>query len=72
MGFIVKVELCIEGMGAIVRAELGETFKNLKDDLKRRKKGNSIAIFHMDKDEDVAELERHVEAFKLVLRYYGE
>jgi hypothetical protein len=71
MGFTVKVELCVEGMGAIVRAELGETFKNLKDDLKRRKKGNSIAIFHMDKDEDVAELERHVEAFKLVMRYYG-
>lgn len=66
-----KLEVCIEGVNAIVRSELGETLENLKDDLKRRKKGNSIAIFHMDKDEDVAELERHVEAFKLVMRYYG-
>ena len=71
MGFTVKVELCVEGMGAIVRAERGETISNLNDDLKRRKKGGSLAIFHLNKDEDVAELERHVEAFKLVMRYYG-
>jgi hypothetical protein len=66
-----RVELCVEGMGAIVRAELGETLKNLKDDLKRRKNDTNIAIFHLKKDEDIAELERHVEAFKMVMRYYG-
>lgn len=67
-----KIEVCIEGVNDIIRTDLGETLKNLKDDLKRRKKDNSIAIFHMDKDEDVAEIQRHIDAIKLVLRYYGE
>lgn len=67
-----KLEVCIEGVSAIVRSELNETLKCLKDDLKKRKDDSSIAIFHMDKAEDVAELQRHIEAIKLVLRYYGE
>jgi hypothetical protein len=72
MGIVMKLEVCIEGVSAIVRSELSETLQCLQDDLKKRKKGNSIAIFHMEKDEDVAELQRHIEAMKLVLRYYGE
>jgi hypothetical protein len=71
MGIVMKVEVCIEGVNDIVRSELKDTLKNLQDDLKRRKAGNSIAIFHMTKDEDVDELQRHIEAFKLVLKYYG-
>jgi len=72
MGVVMKIEVCIEGVSAIVRSELNETLKCLQDDLKRRKAGKSIAIFHMEKDEDVAEMQRHIEAIKLVLRYYGE
>jgi hypothetical protein len=71
MGIVMKVEVCIEGINDIVCSELKDTLKNLQDDLKRRKAGNSIAIFHMTKDEDVAELQRHIEAIKLVLKYYG-
>ena len=66
-----KIEVCIEGVNDIVRSDLTNSLDNLKDDLKRRRKGDSIAIFHMEKDEDIAELKRHIEAFELVLRYYG-
>lgn len=66
-----KIEVCIEGVNDIVRSDLTNSLDNLKDDLKRRKKGDSVAIFHMEKDEDIAELKRHIEAFELVLRYYG-
>lgn len=66
-----KIEVCIEDVNDIVRSDLTNSLDNLKDDLKRRKKGDSIAIFHMEKDEDIAELKRHIEAFELVLRYYG-
>ena len=66
-----KIEVCIEGVNDIVRSDLTNSLDNLKDDLKRCKKGDSIAIFHMEKDEDIAELKRHIEAFELVLRYYG-
>jgi hypothetical protein len=66
-----KVELCIEGVNDIVRSELKDAMDTLKDDLKRRKAGNSISIFHMEKDEDIAEMQRHIDALKLVLKYYG-
>ena len=66
-----KVEVCIEDVNDIVRSDLTNSLDNLKDDLKRRKKGDSVAIFHMEKDEDIAELQKHIDAFNLVLRYYG-
>ena len=66
-----KIEVCIEGVNDIVRSDLTNSLDNLKDDLKRSKKGDSVAIFHMEKDEDIDELKRHIEAFELVLRYYG-
>ena len=66
-----KIEVCIEGVNDIVRSDLTNSLSSLKSDLKRRKKGDSVAIFHMEKDEDIAELKRHIEAFELVLRYYG-
>lgn len=66
-----KVELCVEGMNTLVRADLKDSLKSLQDDLKKRKAGGNIAIFHTDAKADIAELQKHVEAFKLVLRYYG-
>lgn len=66
-----KVELCIEGVNDIVRSELQEVLKLLKLDLKNVKNGSGISIFHADRDEDIAEIKRHIEAFKTVLKYYG-
>jgi len=67
-----KIDIDSEVLSEIVRADLSDTLKSLQTDLKRRKAGGTLAVFHMDKDEDVAELQRHIEAIKLVLRYYGE
>lgn len=66
-----KVEVCIEGVNDIIREDLKDTIKTLKTDLKRRKAKGTLAIFHMDKESDIAELQKHIDAFKLVLRYYG-
>ena len=66
-----KVEVCIEGVNDIIREDLTDTIKTLKTDLKRRKAGGTLAIFHMDKEADIAELQKHIDAFGLVLRYYG-
>ena len=43
----------------------------LKEDYKRRKKGHALAIFEHDINEDLTEIKRRIEAFKLVLAYYG-
>ena len=66
-----KVELCVEGMNTLVRADLKDALKCLQEDLKRRKAGANLAIFHTDPKQDIAELKHHIDAFKLVLRYYG-
>ena len=42
------------------------------DDLKRRKEDKGMAIFDCDKDEDIKKLNKHIKAFKLVLKYWGE
>ena len=65
-----KVELQSECITAIVRADLMSVRKHLRTDLKRRKAGHKLGIFSNDKDEDVAELKRHIAAFNTVIRYY--
>ena len=50
---------------------LKEALEILKADHKRRKKGHALAIFEHDIDEDLAEIKRHIKAFKLGLLYYG-
>ena len=50
---------------------LKEALEILKEDHKRRKKGHALAIFEHDITEDLAEIKRHIKAFKTVLLYYG-
>ena len=66
-----KVEIYVEGVADIVRSDLSEVLENLQDDLERRKEGHGLFIFHLNAKKDIAELKRHIEAFKLVLKYYG-
>jgi hypothetical protein len=66
-----KLELESECVAGIVRAEMKGMIRSLRDDLKRRKAGHGLAIFSTDKDEDVAEIKRHIAAFETVLKYYG-
>ena len=65
-----KIELQAECITGIVRADLMSVRKILRDDLKRRKAGDKLSIFSTDKDEDVAELKRHIAALDTVIRYY--
>lgn len=67
-----KVELCVEGMNTLVRQDLKGVVKTLRTDLKRRKAGGTLGIFHANQAEDVREIQKHIDAFRLVLRYYGE
>ena len=66
-----KVEVCSHGLDAIVRSDLKSVLHSLKRDLKTRKSGKGVGIFGTDKAKDVAEIQRHIDAFKIVLKYYG-
>jgi hypothetical protein len=65
-----KIEIDNGLLQELTAAELGRTLESLQKDYKDRKAGKSISIFSTDKKEDLAQLKEHIEAFKLVLRYY--
>ena len=67
----VTVELDWNTIDGIVKQELVSLKANLQEDLKKRKKGTGMAIFETDKTTDVALIKEHIEAFKLILKYYG-
>lgn len=67
-----KIELESDCAEAVVRADLKHMLKTMKEDLRKRKLGVLPAgIFENDLAEDVKELNRHIDAFKLILKYYG-
>lgn len=67
----VTVELDWDTVDNIVKQELASLKDNLKDDLKKRKAGKGIAVFEIDKTLDVALIKEHIDAFNLILKYYG-
>jgi hypothetical protein len=68
----VTVELDYDAVDDIVKQQLRSLRESLKDDLVRRKKDKGLAIFEVDKTTDIALIKEHIEAFNLILRYYGE
>ncbi len=66
-----NIEIGSDLIEEITAVELQRTLKSLQQDYKARKAGKWMAIFDTDKDKDLAELKRHIDAFKLVQRYYG-
>ena len=66
-----KIKPCPEFFDAITTDNLKEVLEDLKENYKRRKKGHPLAIFEHDINEDLTEIKRRIEAFKLVLAYYG-
>jgi hypothetical protein len=66
-----KIEVSSDLLEEITAAELKLTLKSLQKDYKDRKAGKHMYIFSSDKAADLAELKQHIDAFKLVGRYYG-
>lgn len=71
----VTVELEWDTVDSIVVSQLKTILKDLNISLENRKSENSeieSAIFSNDKSEDIAMIEEHINAVKIVLNYYGE
>ena len=68
----ITVELDWDTIDKITTSSMKSLVESLEDDLEKRKAGTGMAIFHKDKRKDIAEINRHIDAFKTVLKYYGE
>jgi hypothetical protein len=71
----VTVELEWDTVDSIVVTQLKTILTDLNVSLENRKSENpkiESAIFSNDKSEDIAIIEEHINAVKIVLNYYGE
>lgn len=66
------IDVEIELVEEIVKHELYSVLNSLQKDYRDREAGKGIALFHIDRKKDLAEIDKHIRAFKLVLKYYGE
>ena len=55
----------------LVRFELRKSLVLLRQDLSRAEGGCNTHVFSLDKEEEIAELKRHIDSFETVLRWYG-
>jgi hypothetical protein len=68
----ITVELDWDTIDKITTCSMKSVVENLGYDLEKRKAGTGMAIFDKNKKKDIAEIQRHIDAFKTVLKYYGE
>ena len=67
----VTVELDIDMVDSIVVQELKRQYSNFTDNLDCRLNDKQIyGIFSSDKEEDIAEIQRHLDAIETVLSLY--
>jgi len=68
----ITIDLDWDTIDRITTSSMKSVLENLEIDLQKRKNDSGMAIFVKEKQYDVILLERHVEAFKLILKYYGD
>lgn len=68
----ITIDLDYDTIDRIAISSMKSVLENLEIDLEKRKNDSGMAIFETDKEADIALMEKHVEAFKLVLEYYNE
>ena len=65
------IRMTYDQVDAIVIKELQTILQGLKNDRKQRKNDEGMAIFDTDKKKDLKKLKEHINAFELILSYYG-
>ncbi len=68
----ITVELDWDTIDKVATCAMKSVLENLEVDFENRKAGIGMAIFDKNKKKDIAEIQRHIDAFKTVLKYYGE
>ena len=62
-----KIELAWDMVDSIVVGQLRSTWENLKDDLG----ANNHVFVYGDQEADDAEIQRHIDALEVVLKWYS-
>ena len=70
LGVDMKIEIDADLTDEITLARLEHDLRGLDLSYKQRKKNDKILFFEKDRAQDLAEIKRHMDAFKLVISYY--
>lgn len=65
------VELDYYTIDRIITDQLIDMVKIMSTDIRERREGIGVAVFSEDVQEDIAEMNRHIDAARTVLSYYG-
>ena len=68
-----KIEAPVETVHQFLVADLKEVMSDMMDSFNARTKGDiEFAVFDDDRDADLAEIQKHIDALDLIIRYYDE
>ena len=67
----IMIEMVDEQIDAIVVQEIKNCIKGFERDLELRTDGKGLAIFDNDPVVDVMYIQKYIDAFRLVVDYYG-
>lgn len=68
-----KIEAPVETVHEFLVADLKEVMSDMMDSFNARTKGDiEFAVFEDDRDADLAEIQKHIDALDLIIRYYDE
>lgn len=60
-----------EAAQSLVMSVLKEDMTSLHNDMLSVHGKTSGMVFSLDKDKDISEMAKHLDAFKLIIKYYG-
>lgn len=60
-----------EAVQSLVVSVLKEDMNSLYNDMLSVHSKTNGMVFSLDKDEDISEMAKHLDAFKLIIKYYG-
>jgi hypothetical protein len=66
------IEAPAEAVHAMLVAELKDCLDDMMDSFNARESGIQFAVFHDDQEADKAEIQKHIDALDLIIRYYDE
>jgi len=68
-----KIEAPAEAVHAMLVAELKDCLDDMMDSFNARTSDDiKFAVFHDDREADRAEIQKHIDALDLIIRYYDE
>ena len=66
-----RLTICDDDADKITVSNLQETLENLQHDLSRREHNKGYAVFELDKEKDIVEINKRINATSIMIDYFG-